>query len=439
MRGRALLFSMLLSAAAIAQAPPSATGVVPATPMATPPPVSGLNYTVQLGSEVRHNYLRGGVGFTTSYIDNYLTDSTSPPESETTISVLPSIAFDTATARQHVLVAYSPGFTFYQPSSQLNEVDNVVAASYAFHLSEHTLISAVERFQDSSSPFSPSDIGGGGVSGTPVSDTPGAIPPFAKVLTNTVSAEIAMQTGLNEMIGASGSWTELHYPNSAQTLGLSDSSSRGGTAFYNHRISNAQYVGVTYQFMDLLTAFDGGESATRTSTIMGYLTIYAKDRFSLSVSGGPQYYQVIEAPLPSLSTWGPAVSASTGWQGQRFSFAASYSHSVTGAGGLIGGYHTDIANATMRWQLARTWTAGASGGYAINKSVSSTLTTEAGNGHSVSESATLQHPIRGQVSLAFNYDRVHESYGQVAALAANPNADRVSVSLTWNFLRPLGR
>jgi hypothetical protein len=439
MRGHVLLISMLLSAAAIAQAPPSATGVVSTTPMAIPPPVSGLNYTIQLGSEVKHNYLRGGVAFTASYIDNYLADSASPPESETTLSILPSMAFDTATARQHVLVAYNPGFTFYQPSSQLNEVDNIVAANYAFHLSEHTTISAVERFQDSSSPFSPSDIGVGGISGTLVSDTPGAIPPFAKILTNTVSPEITMQTGLNEMIGASGSWTILHYPNSSQTPGLYDSNSRGGTAFYNHRISNAQYVGVTYQFMDMLTTFNDNESATRTSTIMGYLTLYAKGRFSLSVSGGPQYYQVVEAPLPSLSTWGPAISASTGWQSQRVSLAASYSHSVTGANGLIGGYHTNIGNAAVRWQFARTWTAGASGLYAINKSVSSTLTTGTGNGHSVSGSAMLQHPIHGQVSLAFNYDRVHESYGQIAALAANPNADRVSVSLNWNFQRPLGR
>jgi hypothetical protein len=93
----------------------------------------------------------------------------------------------------------------------------------------------------------------------------------------------------------------------------------------------------------------------------------------------------------------------------------------------------------MRWQLARTWTAGISAAYAVNKSVSALLPTANGNGHSVNGSATLQHPILGQLSLALNYDRVHQSYGEIAAIAANPNIDRISASISWNFQRPLGR
>ena len=93
----------------------------------------------------------------------------------------------------------------------------------------------------------------------------------------------------------------------------------------------------------------------------------------------------------------------------------------------------------VRWQLAHTWTVGASGAYSIIKSVSTLLPTEAGNGHTLTESAMLQHPIRGQVSLLFGYDRVHQSYGQVVSIAPNPNSDRVSVAIAWNFLHPVGR
>jgi hypothetical protein len=408
--------------------------------MATPPPVSGLNYATQLGSEVRRNYLRGGFTYSTSYIDNFLSNSGSTPVAETTISVLPMIALDASTARQHVVMTYSPGFTFYHPSSGLNEFDNAAAVDYAFLLSAHTTISVIERLEDSSSPFSPAYAStGGSISGTPPSTTPGVVPPFAKRLTNSVNAEITMQTGLNEMVGGSGLSTILRYPNASQTPGLYDSSSRGGTAFYNHRISVSQYIGATYQFVDMLTTATDSESTTKTSAVTGYYTVYPKARFSLSVSGGPQYYQVTETGLPSMSSWGPFVSASTGWQGGRASLAASFSHSVTGAGGLIGAYHTDSATAALRWQLAHTWTAGVSGAYFINKSVSALLPTEAGNGHSVTGSATLQHPIRGQISLAFGYDRIHQSYSHVAAIAANPDSDRVSISIAWNFQRELGR
>jgi hypothetical protein len=439
MRGRALLITVLLTTAAIAQERQSGARVASSTQMATPPPVSGMNYATQIGSEVRSNYLRGGLTYSTSYIDNYFAGSGSTPIAETTISVLPTIVLDASTVRQRAVVSYSPGFTFYRPSSGLNEVDNTALVNYALRLTEHTTISAMERFQDSSSPFSPADADTGIVSGTPVSITPGVVPPFAKRLTNSAGAEITMQTGLNEMIGVSGLSTILDYPNSSQTPGLYDSSSRGGTVFYNHRISASQYTGVTYQFMDMLTTQTGSTSATRTSTAMGYYTIYPKAGLSLSVSGGPQYYQVSESPLPVTSGWGPSVSASMGWQGGHTSLAASYSQSVTGGGGLPGAYHTRSANAVARWQLARTWAARVSGAYSLNKSASALLQAGTENGHALMGSATLEHPIRGQVSLAFSYDRTHQSYGQVAAIAANPDSDRVSVSINWNFLRPLGR
>jgi hypothetical protein len=37
------------------------------------------------------------------------------------------------------------------------------------------------------------------------------------------------------------------------------------------------------------------------------------------------------------------------------------------------------------------------------------------------------------------YDRLHESYGNIPAIAANPDIDRVSISLNYQFTRPLGR
>jgi hypothetical protein len=429
---------MLLTAVSAAQAPPSATGVDQSSKMATPPPVSGLAYATQVGSEMRRNYVRGGLTYSTSYVDNYLGVSSTTPIAETIMSVLPVIALDASSERQQIVATYSPGFTFYEPSSILNEIDNTASVDYALGLTTHSTIHATERFQDSSSPFSPLDSAGA-ISGIPVTTTPGIVPPFAKRLSNSVNAGITAQTGLNEMFGVSGAATLLHYPNSAQTPGLYDSSSRGGTGFFSHRLSASQYVGVTYQFMDLLTTPTNGESSTRTSTPMGFYTIYPSRDLSFSIAGGPQYYQVAGTLVSKVSGWAPSITASMGWQSGRTSLAASYSHTVTGGGGVVGAYDTDGANATLRWQLARAWTATGSGGYFLNKSVGGSLETETGNGHSLTESATVQHPIHGQVSLTFGYDHVHQSYGQVAAIAANPDSNRVSVSITWNFLRPLGK
>jgi hypothetical protein len=438
MRGQFLLYSMLSVTAVIAQAPQNTTGGTSSIQMATPPPVSGMSYPTQVKSEVRSNYLSGGIAYTTSYIDNFLPDSGNAPIAETTLSFLSTIALDATSARQHATLSYSPGFTLYRPSSALNEMDNTAAVDYSFRLTPHTTVFAIDRFQDSSSPYLPAGEGGP-VSGAPVSSTPGITPPFAKRLTNSATVGITMQTGLNDMIGASGLSTILRYPSSSETPGLSNSSSGGGMVFYNRRLSASQYAGVTYQYIDMLTTATDGDSTTKTSTPMGYYTVYLRPQLTLSVSGGPQYYQLAKSQTVVTSAWGPTVSASMGWLGSRASFAASYSQSVTGAGGLPGAFHTRTANGIMRWQLAHTWTLGAAGSYSINKSVNGIVLPASSNGHTLLGSASVQHPIGRQVGLAFNYDHVHQSYGDVAAIAANPDSNRFSVSVSWTFLRPLGK
>lgn len=439
MRGRVLLIVMLATAAARPQVAPSASGGYPTsqTQMMSPPPVSGASYPTEVGSAVRTNYLRGGFTSTTAYVNNLYAGSGNTSTAETTVSVLPTIAYDATTARRRTSVTYSPGFTFYQPSSTLNEVDNTATLVYSLRLTEHATFSASDSFQDSSSPFSPGAVGT--VSGSPESSTPGVIPPFAKRLTNSANVELTMQTGLNVMIGGSGLATELHYPNPAQTPGLSDSNSRGGTFFYNRRISRSQYFGATYQYLDMLANPGTGTYTTQTHTVSGFYTLHPTAKLSLSVSGGPQCYRTVETPLPAMGSWGPSVSTSVGWQGTRTSFAASYSQSVTGGGGLLGAYHSRSANATARWQMARTWTASTSGAYASNKAISGFPIAGGGSGHSVSGAASLEHSLGNQLSIAFHYDRIHQSYNQIAAIASDPNSDRETVSITWNFLRPLGR
>ncbi len=164
MRGEVLLIAMLATTAARPQVAPSATGGPPSTQtqMTAPPPVSGAAYPTEVGDEVRTNYLRGGLTCTTAYVNNLYAGSVSASIAETTVSVLPTIAYDMTTDRRHIAVAYSPGFTFYQPSTALNEVDNTAMVNYDFQLTKHTAFSATDSFQDSSSPFNPGDAGAGG-------------------------------------------------------------------------------------------------------------------------------------------------------------------------------------------------------------------------------------------------------------------------------------
>lgn len=433
---------MLATAAARPQVAPSATGGTPASQsqMMAPPSVGGASYPTEVGAEVRTNYLRGGLTSSTAYVNNLYAGSSGASIAETTESVLPMIAYDATTARRHTTIIYSPGFTFYQPSNELNEFDNNATVSYDLHLTGHTMLGATDSFEDSSSPFSPEDAGTSGtVSGAPESYTPGVIPPFAKRLTNSANVDLSKQTGRNVMIGGSGTETELHYPNPAQTTGLYDSNSRGGSVFYNRRISRSQYFGATYQYSDMVANPGSGSDTTQTQTVSGFYTFQPAARLSLSVSGGPQYYRTVETPLPAMGSWGTSVSTSMGWQGTRTNFAASYSQGVTGGGGLLGAFHSESASATARWQMARTWTGSVSGNYSINKTVSALLATGEPGGHTISGSATFEHTMGEKLGIAFHYDRIHQSYDEIAVIAANPDTDRETISISWHFQRPLGR
>jgi hypothetical protein len=409
--------------------------------MQTPPPVNNADYPIEVGTEARSNYLRGGLIYTTSYVDNLYVGDGGSAVAETIFTVLPTTSLDQTLPRQHISLTYSPGFTFYQPSSALNEVDQNLNAVYQYRLMPHMTLNAREDFQKSSTSYGSADsIDGGAVPGSLQPLTPGIIAPFAERLTNSASAQSSFQFSPVDMVGASGNLMKLDYPNQAEAAGLFDSNERGGGAFYNRRISPSQYMGLTYQYSWALTTPEGMESeTTQTNTIQGFYTIYLRRELSMSISGGGQHYNVIQASLPSSGAWGPSIMASGGWQGQRFNVAAGFSREVTSGGGLLGVFQSNSGNANLRWQLVRTWTAGISGVYANNKSVTPLSFLYAEGGHSISGQATIQHALNKGLNINLEYDRLHENYGGIPAVSDNPNSDRVMISLAWQFERPLGR
>lgn len=407
--------------------------------MQTPPPVSGEAYPTQVRSETRSNYISGGLSVNTAYTDNLYAGGTEPPTGETTITFLPTISFDETTDRQQRRLTYSPGYTIYQPSSELNQTYQNVTGSYLYRISPVVSVSADDAFVRSSGAFGTGTSYTGSVSGSPQPSAVGVIAPFVQQLSNTAAARLTMQVSRSGMIGFSGTDTILNFPNVSNSSGLFDSDSRGGSAFYNRRIAAGQYFGATYQYWKSTTSPAAVASDTQTHTISGFYTIYLTKNLSMSISGGPQYFQVSEVSLPASSSWSPSFSASTGWQGNRTSFAASYSRHVGGGGGLFGAFHSTGASGTAHWQIARAWSVGAGANYSLNKSITQLSSLGNENGHSVSGIASVDHAISQHLRMTFLYDRLHQSYGGISAVAANPNADQETLSISWQFMRPLGQ
>jgi hypothetical protein len=414
--------------------------------MQAPPPVTGQNYQTAFTSEERANYLRYGVVFTPGYTDNALGGTSSHPVSDVSYSVAPTVAIDESTSRMHWIATYAPGFTFYQRLSARNEADENAALSFSCRLSPHVTLSVQDGFQKSSNVFNQPDFGSAGtVSGGTIVPNFSILTPVADRLSNSTNASLTYQFALNGMVGASGTFTNLHYPDPSEVPGLYDSASQGGSAFYSLRISKMHYLGVTYQYQRLVSYPTAGLSETQTHAVMLFYTLYPTSHFSMSFFGGPQYSDSAQPPVPPSNIaippakgWTPGAGASLSWQGRLTSVAISYSHVIAGGGGLIGAVHLDNGTATVRQQLTKSLSGSVGGGYAENKIIGSSLAASE-NGHSLNGTASLQQQFGQHFNVQLGYTRLHQSYGSIPVISSFPDTNREFVSISYQFSRPLGR
>jgi hypothetical protein len=420
-------------------------------PMVTPPIVSGQSYPVATASQERSNYLRGGVTFATAYSDNILgaVGPNSVPVSDVSYSVWPTIALDQTTTRLHWTLDYAPGFTFYQHTSSRNESDQNAAVNFQYRVSPHVTFSVVDTFQKSSNVFNQPDLGSAGaVSGGAQSANLSVIAPVADRLSNNGNVGMTYQFAANAMIGAGGSFSNLHYPDQSEVPGLFDSESQGGSGFYSYRVAPGNYLGATYQYQRLLAFPTEGENETQTHAVLFFYTYNRTPAFTVSLFGGPQYSNTVQtetssgtaqsSPVAPLRAWSPAGGASANWQGRLTSFALGYTHIVAGSGGLAGAVKIDSASVSLRQQITRMLSGSVSGFYAQND-VLDAAALGSSNGHSISATASLQQQVGQNLNVQAGYTRLHQDYSTVEVLAAHPDTNREFIAISYQFSKALGR
>lgn len=411
--------------------------------MLTPPPVSGQAYPVALDSEEHSNTLHYGLAFNTGYDDNVLGSASGHPVGDLHYSLWPTIGVDKTTSRLHWDFTYAPGFTFYRRISNRNAADQNAALTLQYRLSPHVTFSAQDGFQKSSSVFNQPNLASGPVFGGGQGPNETVIAPLADRLGNSGNVGITYQYSANDMIGAGGVFSNLHYQDASQVPGLSDAASQAGSAFYTHRISRKHYVGATYEYQRLMSYPVGGNAETQTHSAFLFYTVYPNERFSMSFFGGPQRSDTVEPAVASLGLpafssreWAPAGGASLDWRGRFISAAMGYSHAVSGGGGLRGAVKLDSASASIRLQFTPSLTASLSGLYANNQ----VLGYAAGmtNGHTNSGTATVERRIGEHLAVQLGYTRLHQTYS-IPLIAGAPDTNREFVSFIYTFARPLGR
>lgn len=410
--------------------------------MVTPPPVTGQQYPVVLGSQERANYLRGGLTFMSSYTDNALGSAAGIPLSDISYSAAPFLSLDETTAREHLVLTYAPGYTLYQRFNGRNQADQNASIRFAYRLSPHVSFSVSDTFQKTSDIFNqPFSAAGGSVNTGPALPNLSVIAPIANQLSNVGNIGLTYQFAVNDMIGANGTFTNLHFPNPTQVPGLFDSSSQAGLAFWAHRISRKQYFGLTYQYQRLLAYPTLGLAETQTHAPLLFYSIFPAKQVALSFFGGPQYSRTVQpAPALPFTQWTAAGGTSLTWQGHLTAIAVSYAHIVSGSAGLASATKMDMGNASVSQQIVKTLVAAVSGGYSQNDLLGNFSASSGSlNGHSITGNASLQQQLGRAVTLQLGYSHVREDYSGVSILALTPNTNREFVSVSYHFDKALGR
>jgi hypothetical protein len=352
--------------------------------------------------------------------------------------VAPSIALDLSRSRLEWVMSYSPGFTFYQKTTSRNAADQNLSLNLHYRLSPHVTLSLQDSLEKTSNAFSQSNVGT--VSGGAQGANQSVIAPVANLLRNAGNVGLTYQFAANAMVGASGTFSNLHYPNQVQVPGLFDSTSRAGSAFYTHRLSGKHYIGMTYQYQMLLASPSQShtQNETQTHSILFFYTLYLQRTLSVAFFGGPQHSVTQQPGVPLFRMWSPSAGVSLSWQGPRSSLAASYSRTITDGGGLEGAVQSDGTTASMRQQLTRTFSAALGANYAINR-VLNPVSSASNGGHTISGNVTVDRSLGPRLNLELGYMRLHQSYSGIPAISSAPNRNRVWVSLSYQFERPLGR
>ncbi len=421
------------------QVEPTATGgaAVPDADeqMKMPPPVNGIPYPGQTASDKRSNFLSFGIGVTSAYFDNVLLGIAAQPVGDEMYSISPGMTYNTETPRQSRNLVYTSGYTFYQHSTALNYLDQAATATFQERFTHRVTLNLSDSFVQSSGLFNQSY--GGAVSGAVTAQQQLIIAPFAKQITNTASAELSVQYGRDAMLGASFNAGTLSFPDISQAQGLNNSQLYGGSAFWNRRLSQYDYLGAIYQVQRMTTS--PVPAVADIEAVWGFYTHYFNRAASFSIAAGPGYGGLSAPGVASSHSWTPGATFSMGWQASNTNFALSYMHGETPMIGFPGIFSTDTGLVSVTQKFHQSWNASASGSYGNFSNLVPQFPSGLPGGHSAMGSISIQYVMSPNLTTQGGYTRLHQSYSSLTTFAQNPDSDEVFISVVYQFRKSIGR
>jgi hypothetical protein len=395
-----------------------------------------INSTGFLSELNRANYLRAGINVSSTYDDNALLTPTDPT-GNASVSIYPNISIQQTTSRMAYTLGYAGGVTLNQNVGGQNQQAQNVNLDSQFRLSPHVNLRVAERFSLTTGFFDSADSTGiaGGLN-------PSLITPFSTQRINLTTVETDYHFALYDLIGATGSFYDLHFGDVQGPTQLTNSQTASGSAFWLHHLFGRDWGGLSYRF-DRITFDPSGETRVHSFNVVNTVSLGSH----LTVSGliGPQYSEN-EGILPgsteaSRSTgWSLDAAAEVAWIGTRTNVSAGYLRGVSSGDGVLGVSRSQNIHAEFRRQLAPRWAAAITATRATNQSVTVPSAISANSINLTSAGFSVDRIVQKSIGLRIAY--IHDFQQQFGLPAPNPTQsaqrDRFVVTLSYQWAKPLG-
>jgi len=269
------------------------------------------------------------------------------------------------------------------------------------------------------------------------------IAPLSTQRSSMTTVETNYHFALNDLIGASGSFYDLHFTNVPAGTQLTDSQTASGSAFWLHRISHGDWGGANYGFQRI-TFSPSGE--TRVHSFLAVNTLSLSNRFTLTGFVGPQYLENQGLapggmPISQSNNWSVAGGVEGGWRNQRTSVSAGFSRNISDGGGLLGAVRLQTVHGTFRRELVPQWAAAFTASYGTNQSLIVPSATSASSINLTSAGVSLERNVGKSIGLRLGYshDFQEQFLGfEVPTQTLDAHRNRFFVTLSYQWAKPLG-
>jgi hypothetical protein len=385
----------------------------------------------------RSNYLRGGVNVGAAYDDNPLLAS-SGEVGNTSVSIFPNIRIEQSSSRMRWTLGYAGGLAVNQRFTNQNQGSHNLIFDSQYRLTPYVNLRVAENFSLTTGFFDAGN-GAGVVAG---SGGPNAslITPLATQRSSATTVETNYHFALNDLIGASGSFYDLHFTNVPAGTQLTNSQTASGSAFWLHRIFRGDWGGASYRFERI--TFNPGGGETRAHSFFAVNTLNLSNRFTLTGFVGPQYSenQGLAGTQLTSNDWSVAGGVEGGWQDERTSASVGYSRTISDGGGMLGAVRLQTVHGTFRRELVPGWAAALTASHGTNQS----LVPSASSASSInltSAGISLERNVGKSIALRLGYS--HDFQEQFVGLAVPPQTldahrNRFFVTLSYQWAKPLG-